>query len=135
MTPKVIIDTNVWISGIFWKGSNPYKITKRVVRMEILTFFSDETFREWDEKVRNIAISFGATDDYLFFRKNLLRLAKFVYPKEKIEICRDVKDNKFLDVALVSEAEFVISGDLDLVSLKKFRNITIITPSKFLKLF
>lgn len=135
MKPRVVIDTNVWISGIFWKGSTPYNIVKKVRRSEIIAFFSDETFSEWDEKVREKAISFGLTEEYLVFRKNLLKVAVFVYPREKVEICRDPDDNKFLEAAIAAEANFLISGDKDLLSLEKIKISRIITPHQFLKLF
>lgn len=135
MTPKAVIDTNVWISGIFWKGSVPYHIVKKVIKNRLMTYFSDETFEEWDEKVREKAISFGLTTEYSAFRKNLLKVARFVYPKEKVDICRDPKDNKFLEAAITSEANFLISGDRDLVYLKKIKDTRIITPAQFLKSF
>ena len=48
-------------------------------------------------------------------------------------ICRDPKDNMFLNCALAGKADFIISGDDDLLALKKVSEIEIIKPVHFLK--
>ena len=51
---------------------------------------------------------------------------------DRIRACRDPKDDKFLEVAVNVEADFLISGDRDLVDLHPFRGISILTPAEFL---
>lgn len=46
--------------------------------------------------------------------------------------CRDVKDNKFLELAATGRADYIISGDQDLLVLNPFRGILILTPREFL---
>ncbi len=53
---------------------------------------------------------------------------------EKITICRDPKDNKFLELAINGNANCIITGDQDLLVLNPFRGIQIITVNEFLKL-
>ena len=52
-----------------------------------------------------------------------------------IDICRDPKDNKFLELAVSGKADFIITGDQDLLVLNPFRNIEIITINEFLTRF
>jgi len=47
--------------------------------------------------------------------------------------CRDIKDNKFLEVAVSGDADIIISGDQDLLTLHPYRKIQILTPSDFIK--
>jgi predicted nucleic acid-binding protein len=47
----------------------------------------------------------------------------------------DLEDSKILDCALQAKAKFIVSGDKHLLRLKKFRNIKILTPRKFLDVF
>jgi predicted nucleic acid-binding protein len=54
---------------------------------------------------------------------------------EKITICRDPKDDKFLELAVNGQANFIITGDEDLLVLNPFRNIEIITVNEFLNRF
>lgn len=64
---------------------------------------------------------------------NLIRLrGEVVIPKQRVADCRDPKDDKFLDVALSGDVDYLVSGDLDLVSMNPYRSIPIITPAEFL---
>jgi len=57
-----------------------------------------------------------------------------VVPTKKIEICRDKKDNKYLEVSLESVSKFLISGDKDLLALGEFEGIKIVSPRVFVSL-
>ncbi len=77
---------------------------------------------------------YGLSDDVL---QPVLRLvylrSTMVQPQQQIVVCRDPKDNMYLEVAVEGQADFVITGDSDLLILHPFRGIPIITPSAFLK--
>lgn len=53
---------------------------------------------------------------------------------EKISECRDPKDNKYLELAVVGKANYIINGDEDLLILNPFRQTQIITASHFLEM-
>lgn len=74
------------------------------------------------------------SDEISRFTVLLLNISSFYTINEKIEVCRDVKDNKFLELAVAGNATFLISSDEDLKVLHPFRNISIISPSDFLRL-
>jgi predicted nucleic acid-binding protein len=52
--------------------------------------------------------------------------------REKIEICRDEKDNQYLELAINGQATCIVSGDSDLLVLNPFREIPILTIQEFL---
>jgi uncharacterized protein len=54
------------------------------------------------------------------------------YPVEKIDVCRDSKDNMILELAVAGKADFIITGDKDLKVLNPFRKIQILSPAEFL---
>lgn len=54
-------------------------------------------------------------------------------PQGVILVCRDEKDNKFLEAAIEGKASVLVSGDKDLLALHPFRNIHILTPAAFLE--
>lgn len=62
----------------------------------------------------------------------LLKEAELVEVTEAVTDCRDAKDNKFLALAVSGQADFLISGDADLLVLNPFRGIPIRTPREFL---
>ena len=66
------------------------------------------------------------------FLRSLLRDAELIEIKQKIQACRDPKDDKFLELAVSGDADCIVSGDEDLLSLDPFRGIPILTPEKFL---
>ena len=49
----------------------------------------------------------------------------------KINLCRDPKDNKFLELAIKGKADYLISGDQDLLILNPFQEISILSPQAF----
>ncbi len=69
----------------------------------------------------------------LRFLVALLKETELVEITEHIEVCRDPKDNKFLELAICGKADFVITGDDDLLDLDPFRELRIITPRGFLE--
>jgi putative PIN family toxin of toxin-antitoxin system len=69
-----------------------------------------------------------------FFLTNFLKTVEFIVEKEVIVVCRDPQDDKILNLALSGQAEYIISGDQDLLVLNPFRDIRIITIDTFLKI-
>ena len=64
---------------------------------------------------------------------NLIRLrGDLVVPLRKVTACRDPKDDKFLEAALVGSAGCIVSGDSDLLDLTPFENFPILRPAEFL---
>jgi len=53
---------------------------------------------------------------------------------ERIEVCRDPKDNMFLELAVNGHADVIITGDADLIALHPFRGIAILNPATYLDL-
>lgn len=62
----------------------------------------------------------------------LLREAEYVEILERIQACRDVKDDALLEIAVNGRADFLVTGDQDLCVLNPFRGIQIQTPAEFL---
>jgi len=85
----------------------------------------------------NIIIKFDqyiSHEDRKQFLSSFILHATPVEPDQTITECRDSKDNKFLELAVCGKADFIISGDEDLLILNPFRNIHILTPSMFIDL-
>ena len=53
-------------------------------------------------------------------------------PTETIHVCRDPDDDILLEAAVAGGAEYIISGDLDLLAIRKFRTVKIVKPADFL---
>jgi predicted nucleic acid-binding protein len=60
--------------------------------------------------------------------------AEGVEPAERLSVCRDPNDDKFLECAVAAGADYIVSEDLDLLDLRQFRDIKILTVAEFLAL-
>jgi len=64
---------------------------------------------------------------------DLIRLrGELVIPSQKLTVCRDPKDDIFLEAALEGKAEYIVSGDFDLLDMKSFENIPVLRVAEFL---
>lgn len=133
---KAVVDTNVFISGLLVKRSLPRKIfilfKEKKFELVISPLIFAEILRTLNKpKIRKL-VSLDECKELIVF---LETTATFVFPKERISLSRDPEDNIILECALAGKADKIVTGDIDLLSLKSFRGISIITPKEFLKLF
>ena len=129
---RVVIDTNVLISGLFSTTSTPAKaLEKAVTKAQLVA--TTETLRELIEK-----LLLPKFDRYVRRerREALLQrvasLVEIVEVLQPIRASRDHKDDKFLDAAVNGRANVLVTGDRDLLDLNPFRGIAIVTPADYL---
>lgn len=128
----VVVDTNVLVSSALLPESTPGKVFDHVQLADTL-LFSGATF----EELRGVP-NRPKFERYLDgvrrerFLSRLRAAASFVDIRRMMRICRDPKDDKFLDVAINGEAELAATGDADLLVLHPFEDIEIATPSAYL---
>jgi putative PIN family toxin of toxin-antitoxin system len=125
-----VLDTNVFISGIFWHKASFQIIQKwrlasftLVITPQIMA----EVLTKLDEK---FAVPPPLVQKW---RRLLLRRAVVVIPRVPVSISRDPKDNMILEAALAGRATHMVSGDADLLSLHDHRGIPIVTPRQFVE--
>jgi len=126
---KIVPDTSSLISGIFWKFGNPRKIVD-LWREEKVDFIgSEETLGEYVEVINR----FVEREDTEYWKEFILENVTVVESSRKYSVIReDPDDDKFLDVAVEAEADYIISSDKHLKKLKEFGGIKILSPREFL---
>lgn len=128
---RVVIDTNVLISGLLSTTSTPARAVDRAVTSAQLVA-STKTLRELMTKLLSPKF-----DRYVSRERRdalLLRLAPLVEIIEVVQAvhaCRDPRDDKFLEAAVNGRADVLVSGDQDLLALHPFRGIAILTPASY----
>jgi len=126
----VIIDTNLWVSYVLVSESPLGRKLHQLIQDQPYAF-SDETFIELTDVLMR-----DKFDHFVSAQKRgaVLRLiasgAEWFRPTEKINDCRDPKDNKFLELAVASQATLLVTGDADLLVLDPFRGIKILKISE-----
>ena len=129
--PKVIIDTNVFISGIIY-GGNPEKVLRLFAQNRITLLISPETTEELVSKLYHFELEKDSIDDLLYL---LNERATKVISKEKVKISRDKKDNIFLELANSGGADYLVTGDKDLLIIKQYKKTVILNPKDFFEMF
>lgn len=132
---KFVVDVNIIISALIFPNSKPNQALQKAQDFgDIL--MSPEVWQEL-EKVTTRP-KFNRYLDLADRQKFLLDLYNTITPiitiKETITECRDQKDNKYLELAISGNADYIITGDQDLLVLNPFRHVTIVNADDFLSL-
>jgi uncharacterized protein len=130
---RIVIDTNVLLSGLFWNGA-PHALlhhvrsgaAELVISPALLEELADVLNRK---KFASILAHTSRTPEGII--REMQALAEIVAaPPLPISVCRDPDDDAVLACALAAHAYWIISGDKDLLALKEFQHMAIITPAQ-----
>jgi len=127
---KIVLDTNVFISGVFFTGP-PYTILKawRDGRIQILT--SEEIIEEYRRVGELLAKQFPGIE-FGPILQLLAISAEFVRPKKlTAQVCKDPDDDKFLECAISGKSDLIVSGDNHVLKVSGHKGIEIIRPRNF----
>jgi putative PIN family toxin of toxin-antitoxin system len=127
---RIIIDTNLWISFLI---TNDFKKLDQFLDSDKYQIvFSDELFNEFLEVVHRDKFNRYFNDLNIKYLIEIINdKVLFVNVFSVVDVCRDVKDNFLLSLALDGEVDYLITGDNDLLSLKHFKKTSIITINDF----
>jgi putative PIN family toxin of toxin-antitoxin system len=128
---KIILDTNLWISFLISKKLDNFD--KLIENKKIILIFSTELLDEFNEVVTRPKFKqyFSKKDiDKLFEYFN--QFGELTAVISNIDICRGKKDNFLLNLALDSKADYLITGDKDLLILRNFEKTKIIAFADFI---
>jgi len=130
---RIILDTNLWISFLIKKDFS--KLDTLLFSRQAILVFSEELLLEFTTVIQRPRLKkyFSQSDIEAVFQI-IEEYADFIEVKTAAELCRDTKDNFLLSLAIDGRADYLITGDNDLLDLKKAGNTQIITITDFLKL-
>jgi len=126
-----VLDTNVFVSGIFWEGNFCSQIIDKWRKGEFELVSSIEIIDELVKTLKCFKIQLDK-EAIVDWKNTIIENAILVEPSERLEIIKeDLDDNKFLETAIAGKADFIISQDTHLLKLKEFQGIKMITPEEF----
>src|SRR3989338_3273116 len=137
MLLKLVLDTNTIVSAFFW-GGNEAELFRKIEQGKANLYITDEILKEVEEVIKRpkfdkVIKNAGLTLDQIM--QKIFSLSHLVIaPKLNIKVCRDEKDNKFLECAESAKVDYLVSGDEDLLSLKKYKGTPIVRTGKILQL-
>jgi len=130
---RIAIDTNVLISGIFFKGKER-DVLELWFNGKFDVICTEEIFEEYSEVIMRFTKKLGENK----YEKVIDIIAKnciFIKNTYNEKYSRDSDDDKFINCAMSGGAAYIVSGDKDLLVLKNINGLEIITASDLLKLF
>jgi putative PIN family toxin of toxin-antitoxin system len=130
---RIVIDTNILISGLLSTTSPPAKALERAVTIGRLVA-TKETLRELIDKLSSSKFDRYVTraqrDELLIRLAPVMDIVEVLQP---IQASRDPKDDKFLEAAVNGRASVIVTGDRDLLELHQFRGVESVTAAQYLK--
>ena len=132
---RAVIDTNVLLSGLLWRGP-PHTLLEELRRGALVLISSPLLLAELSEvlgRSRFAAILARSNISRERTLADMRQLAEIIEPAPLPRpVCRDPDDDHVLACALTAEAEIIVTGDRDLLELGTFRAIRILTASEAL---
>jgi len=128
---KVVLDTNIYLSGMIFPKSIPRKVLELAKARKFKVYCSKFIL---EEIKKNLMVKFGYSESWgERFTEEILKFTKIIVPKVKLQIIREkIDDNRILEAALASKADFLVSGDKKhILPLKKINGTKIIAAREF----
>jgi putative PIN family toxin of toxin-antitoxin system len=131
---RIVVDTNVLVSGIFWNG-NESTILKACKTRDLTNYISPDIINEFErvlhyEKFRLTASEINSV------LETILVFSTVVVPQIKLDVIKDdPTDNIVLECGLTANAECIISGDNHLLRLGKYTKMKIMSAKIFIDTF
>jgi putative PIN family toxin of toxin-antitoxin system len=130
---RVVFDTNIWISGLLWRGK-PYQCLLMARGKIVEAMYCQAMAAELSEKLRN---TFGFTENRIHAAIYDLRrtCTRVEITGQLSAVPADPDDDKFVECAMVAGASVIVSGDGHLLKLGQYGDIHILTAAQFLERF
>jgi len=119
LKPQIVVDTNVLLSGIFFDRGNEAQVLKLILEDRVGLLASLETLEELRETLTRPKFHLSPTQSLTIFQV-ILGKSKVMLKINDAEIkCRDKNDQKFLDCAHTGRADYLVTGDPDLLDMQQ----------------
>jgi len=123
---NVILDTNLWISFLISKDYS--FLDNYVLKEKVKLIFSEELFSEFISIAERPKFkNYFSNSDVDKLIQTIDKYGILIKVTSEIKLCRDIKDNFLLNLAIDSDADFLVTGDKDLLEIKNIRKTKIIT--------
>jgi uncharacterized protein len=128
---KIVLDTNVFISGIFF-GGPPSDILELWRKSKIRIVLTEQILEEYQKVGEELSAKYPSISIEPIIELFTI-FGEFVEIKGFSEtICEDPDDNKFIECALASQSKLVISGDKHLLKISGYKGIEVLKPREFI---
>ena len=128
---RIVIDTNVIASAMFF-GGKPRALLEMVVTKELEAYASEEIVVEYKETAEELQSRYPGKSLQLPLGI-IIAAMKLIAPVSHVRVCRDPDDDKFIACAVDAKCLYIVSGDKDLLAVKHYQDVQIVTVAEFLE--
>ena len=127
---KIVLDTNIVISGIFFTGP-PFEILSAWQQGKIDILLAPDILDEYYRVADELKERFSEIDAEPLL--TLIANNSEIIPNSSlgVPVCEDTDDDKFISCAVSGNAQYIISGDKHLLNVGKYKDVSILNPSTF----
>jgi putative PIN family toxin of toxin-antitoxin system len=132
---RAVIDTNILIRATIKPTGTVGPILSRLRAADYVIIYSEPLLDELIAKLAlpRIRLKYHVNFETVEALVALIALrGELVQPIRRIHVCRDPKDNMFIEAAVAGAAQMIVTGDEDLFVLKQFEGVAMVTPRVFL---
>jgi len=127
---RAIVDTNVFVSGIFFSGP-PYAILDAWSNGDLTLIVSPEILDEYRRVAHELSVQFPKVDPTPALELIAINAQLVDAPELPEQVCTDPDDDMFLACALASGAKVIASGDKALLKTSGYAGIEVLNPRDF----
>jgi len=131
---RILLDTNVYVSAILFNGK-PRLILEEIIEEKVFAFISNDILKEFEDTLSKP--KFKLTNDFIQIVVSEIRdITKLTNttPLNNYLDLRDRDDYHILEAAYSAKVDYLITGDKDLLTLKKIREFNIVNPEEYLRI-
>jgi uncharacterized protein len=132
---RAVIDTGIFVSALMRRRGTIGSVLRALREGRFTAIYTTELLVEIIDVLGRdrMRVKYQLQPEDVSALIHLIRLrGELVIPNQKVSACRDPKDDKFLEAALVGDADCIVSGDADLLDMGSFEGIPILRPAEFL---
>ena len=126
---KIVIDTNLVASAIYF-GGKPEKLIDLLINQRFDAYTNGAIIEEYGATVEKLKKDYPDKAEK-FALPDIVAKMHQIDATTEVHVCRDPDDDKFIGCALDSKSKYIVSGDKDLLSIEKFKDVEIITVAEF----
>jgi putative PIN family toxin of toxin-antitoxin system len=130
---KIVLDTNVLISSIISEGIPANIIKELVLENKVILCISDSVLHEYSNVLKRDKFlkykNFKTEADLLI--EKIQYIAQRFEPNISLNLLTDKSDNKFLELSIFANTDFLITGNTNDFTEKKYQDVNVVTPREY----
>ena len=128
---RIVIDTNIVAFAIFF-GGRPRELLELLLQHELSAFITQEIIEEYQGTIEYLQNEYPSKRITVPLTQ-IIAACNMIETTSEVKVCRDPDDDKFFACALDSRSLYIVSGDKDLLAVKQYKDVQVVTVAQFFR--